>query len=155
MVKDGILYLIDFGLSQIFVDEHNDRPQKYGETIAGTPLFISNVHLGSKPSLRDDLLSLAYVFMQLFSGSLVWNARTREFVRNGGVIYDGLININHPNNKRLYFVKRTLNLLRIRWSYRTKQSSTKISRKKILAVVKYCDYLDYSDEPDYDALIDG
>jgi hypothetical protein len=22
-------------------------------------------------------------------------------------------------------------------------------------VVKYCDYLDYSDEPDYDALIDG
>jgi serine/threonine protein kinase len=42
MVKDGILYLIDFGLSQIFVDEHNDRiPQKYGETITGTPLFIS------------------------------------------------------------------------------------------------------------------
>jgi hypothetical protein len=38
MVKDGILYLIDFGLSQIFVDEHNDRiPQKYGETITGTP----------------------------------------------------------------------------------------------------------------------
>jgi serine/threonine protein kinase len=36
MVKDGILYLIDFGLSQIFVDEHNDRiPQKYGETITG------------------------------------------------------------------------------------------------------------------------
>jgi hypothetical protein len=34
-------------------------------------------------------------------------------------------------------------------------SSTKISRKKILAVVKYTDYLDYSDEPDYDALIDG
>jgi hypothetical protein len=28
-------------------------------------------------------------------------------------------------------------------------------KKKILAVVKYCDYLDYSDEPDYDALIDG
>jgi hypothetical protein len=41
MVKDGILYLIDFGLSQIFVDEHNDRMQKYGETITGTPLFIS------------------------------------------------------------------------------------------------------------------
>jgi hypothetical protein len=47
--------------------------------------------------------------MQLFSGSRV-GMREREFVRNGGVIYDGLININ-PNNKTLYFVKRDIELI--------------------------------------------
>jgi hypothetical protein len=45
--------------------------------------------------------------------------------------------------------------LRIRWSYRTRKTEFEDFKKKILAVVKYCDYLDYSDEPDYDALIDG
>jgi serine/threonine protein kinase len=35
MVKDGILYLIDFGLSR-YSWTNNDRiPQKYGETITG------------------------------------------------------------------------------------------------------------------------
>jgi hypothetical protein len=49
--------------------------------------------------------------MQLFSGSRVGMREREEFVRNGGVIYDGLININHPNNKRLYFVKRDIELI--------------------------------------------
>jgi hypothetical protein len=54
-----------------------------------------------------------------------------EFVRNGGVIYDGLININHPNNKRLYFVKRDIELIEDKMVVPNPQnSSTKISKKK-------------------------
>jgi hypothetical protein len=92
--------------------------------------------------------------MQLFSGSLVECENAKEFVRNGGVIYDGLININRTTNG-CYSSNETLNLLRIRWSYRTrKTSSTKISRKNI-GGGEILRLSGLQRRTDYDALIDG
>jgi hypothetical protein len=94
--------------------------------------------------------------MQLFSGSLV-GMREREGIRSQRRRHlRRLININHPNNKRLYFVKRDIELIEDKMVVPNPQNEfDEDFKKKILAVVKYCDYLDYSDEPDYDALIDG
>lgn len=158
MVKDGELYLIDFGLSQIFIDETGEHiPQKYGDSIMGAPLFIStNIHLGSNPSRRDDVLSLSYVFLQLFSGKLVWECEnSREYIRNGGVIYDGLISTNHPNNKRIYFIKKNIGLVEDYMIMPNPQTKfDEEFKKKIIRLIKYCDYMDYADEPEYDVLIE-
>ena len=65
MIKNHNIYLIDFGLSSIYVDEHlNPLPKKNDNThITGTPKFISlNIHNGVTPSRCDDLVSAIYIY---------------------------------------------------------------------------------------------
>jgi len=75
MVKDEKIYLIDFGLSTIFVDEHMNPLLEKNESafITGTPKFISlNIHNGIAPSRRDDLISAIYIFVYLSNKKLPW-----------------------------------------------------------------------------------
>ena len=75
MIKDEKIYLIDFGLSTIFVDEHmNPLPEKNDSVfITGTPKFISlNIHNGIASSRRDDLISAIYIFVYLSNKKLPW-----------------------------------------------------------------------------------
>jgi serine/threonine protein kinase len=81
--KSHIVYLIDFGLAKRYKDNKNIHiPYKDDKHLAGTPRYASiNAHLGIEQSRRDDLESLAYVFMYFLRGSLPWQGlkgRTKQ-----------------------------------------------------------------------------
>ncbi len=76
MMKDESLYLIDFGMATMYVDEDRQHiPEKTGKTdIIGTPKYISpNIHNGCEPSRRDDVISLCYIYLQMWLGYLPWD----------------------------------------------------------------------------------
>ena len=76
MMKDKEIFLIDFGLSTIFVDEHlkHIEPKNDSTFIIGTPKFISlHIHNGKDASRRDDIISLMYLYLFMINGmSLPW-----------------------------------------------------------------------------------
>jgi casein kinase I homolog HRR25 len=75
--NDHKLYLIDFGLARKYRDPktHLHIPYKANCTPTGTAPYISiNNHLGVEQSHRDDVESLAYVFIYLLCGSLPWHS---------------------------------------------------------------------------------
>ena len=109
MVKDGNIYLIDFGLAKIFVDE-NKKHKKYQEThdtILGTPKYIShNIHHGIEPSRRDDLISLGYMYINMCMGFLPWDKLQRLDDDNKTPI----LHINHPRNQERCKLKQWKNI---------------------------------------------
>lgn len=82
MIKQDELFLIDFGLSKIYVDEENAHisDTKHDHTILGTPKYISvNIHQGHGPSRRDDVISCVYIYMFSKMKTLPWeNIPQRE-----------------------------------------------------------------------------
>ena len=76
MLHNEEIYLIDLGLSSIFLDENmNHLPGKHNSSfIIGTPKFISiHVHNGKDPSRRDDIISLLYLYVYMMNDSyLPW-----------------------------------------------------------------------------------
>ena len=109
MVKNGHIFLIDFGLSTIFVDE-NKKHKKYQEiqnTILGTPKYIShNIHQGIEPSRRDDLISLGYMYINMFMGSLPWD----NLYNNESICEIPILHINHPRNLERFNLKQWKNI---------------------------------------------
>ena len=67
MIRDGELFLIDFGLATFYIGPDGDHIEDViTENLVGTPKYISyNVHCGHLPSRRDDMLSLGYMFLWL------------------------------------------------------------------------------------------
>ena len=76
MMKNDELFLIDFGLSTIFVDENlqHIEPNNENSFIIGTPKFISlHIHNGKDASRRDDIISLMYLYIYMINDlSLPW-----------------------------------------------------------------------------------
>lgn len=73
---DNRVYLIDFGLAKRYRDAgtHLHISCRDNYPLTGTAAFASiNNHLGIEQSRRDDLESLAYVFIYLLCGSLPWH----------------------------------------------------------------------------------
>lgn len=70
-----MLFIVDFGLAGSYLDrEGNHRPfkEKTGSYF-GTPAYMSiNSHKMSSVSRRDDLESLGYVTLRLFTGTTPW-----------------------------------------------------------------------------------
>jgi len=72
------LYLIDFGLSKIYIDKHQKHmEERKDRKLIGTAKYSSlNVHNGIEPSRRDDIESLCYTFIKLYSNNLLWDGIT-------------------------------------------------------------------------------
>lgn len=77
---ENVLHLIDFGLASSYLDEFK-RHIKFNEdaNIHGTIYYLSVFsHLKIEPSRRDDLISLGYMLVKLFKGSLPWDKVIQE-----------------------------------------------------------------------------
>jgi len=104
MMKNGGLYLVDFGLAKIYVDHENRViPDQFPLShVLGTPKYISVfIHEGHSSSLRDDILSSLYVYLFSKTKELPW-----EYVSEKGVTQDPLDKIDHPQNQERLLKKR-------------------------------------------------
>ena len=73
LLKNDILYLIDFGLCRRYKNNgiHISEKRERREIIIGTPNYVSiRVLEGGEPSRRDDLESIVYIMYFLWKGSL-------------------------------------------------------------------------------------
>jgi serine/threonine protein kinase len=75
MLKNGKLYLIDFGISTFYIDENKKlkRNELHEESIIGSSNYASiNLYNGNCYSRRDDLISVCYIIIFLFTLELPW-----------------------------------------------------------------------------------
>lgn len=75
------LVLIDFGMARMFVNPQTQLhiSNKVSNTFFGTPKYASfHLHLGNRPSRRDDLISVGYLMMLVFGVELPWTDITCE-----------------------------------------------------------------------------
>ena len=71
----NIIHLIDFGLTRLVIDPKTGKhiPLTSGKNLIGTCRYVSvNSHKGFELSRRDDLITLGYVMLNLYKGSLPW-----------------------------------------------------------------------------------
>ena len=141
MIKNGELFIIDFGFSTFYIDDNkNHLPNKENNiencNIIGTPKYISlNIHNGITPSRRDDLISLGYIFIFLLYKYLPWdNFPIFENKDN----YEE-IHVLHPKNQYIKQLKQIETL---------KKQENSI-HQFIYYYIKYCYSLKYDEEPNY------
>jgi serine/threonine protein kinase len=83
MLKNNTFFLIDFGMATFYVDKNTNHIPETNEIkqhLMGTLKYISyNVHSGKSYTRRDDVISIAYIYMWL-NGLLFWN--TSDIISN-------------------------------------------------------------------------
>ena len=160
MIKDGDIFLIDFGLSTFYMNENGEHyPNKQNNTIIGTPKFVSiNIHMGHQYSRRDDLISLGYMYVYMILGDAMWFS---------DIYKDNNMDDINETSKKLIDIEHPMNiLLKHNKSYDvfskyiqgTNQETTQSETNKedpyeqINQYILYTYSLDYSDNPKYTPL---
>lgn len=133
MIKDGDIYLIDFGLSMFYINENGEHyPDKISDTMIGSANFTSiHIHNGHRYSRRDDLIALGYLYLFMIGSPFVSINEISEFP---------IINILHPMNQSLK-IQKEMDHLR-----------TLLSNKTIEYYMKYVYSLEYDETPKYEPL---
>ena len=144
MLKNGELYLIDFGFATFYVDENSNHIVDDGsrQHIIGTPKYVSyHIHCGSLPSRRDDLISLGYVYMYLCNRSLQWDTINEP----GGIDteYEDTHILNYKNKQR-----------KVLKEFENIQPICAQINRRIENFLNYCYHIQYDDTPIYSALSD-
>jgi casein kinase 1 len=135
MIKDGDIYLIDFGLSMFYINESGHHyPDKESDTMIGSPMFASiHIHNGHRYSRRDDIISLGYLYLYMVGKGFSSPVRTSSD--------DTPIIIRmHPHNEALRIQKEMDQLKNL------------FSNNQIQYYMTYAYSLDYDAEPKYEPL---
>jgi casein kinase 1 len=153
------LFLIDFGLSTIYVDEMNKHVninEDKKEYIVGNPKFMSyNIYDGIEPSRRDDLISLGYIYLYIILGILPWD------INNNTILSDTQ---NDITELHVCHVKNQYRKNKKKWEYLSDYIFSIIKEKidnieytnalnKIHKYLDYCYNMGFSTNPNYDGLI--
>jgi len=140
MVKEGELFLIDFGFSSFYVqDEKQHIPFSTYENIIGTPKFVSyHIHNGCEPSRRDDLISIGYIYLYLLYETLPWE-KQREPSDTMGYTET---HIQHPTNILRKNLKSLENLDKLYSE----------SHPIFMNYIHYCYSIKFEEEPLYERI---
>jgi serine/threonine protein kinase len=144
MVKDGDIYLIDFGLATFYIDETGKHyPDKISPTMIGTPIFASiHIHNGHTYSRRDDMISVGYMYLFMTYGNAYWFSveyNTRNIPKESDI---NKLDISHPMNLSLKDNKQYEKLF-----CRTSEQYNAIQQ-----YIKYVYSLEYAEIPKYEAV---
>jgi len=140
MLKNGELFLIDFGLAHVYIDENSEHIQNIQQTeITGNLKYSSYyVMTGQTPSIRDDIISLGYLFLYILHQELPWDniphIEDSQYPPN---------NVMHIRNRKFAGYKQLSSI---------KQFSTVIN-KPLIMYFQYAYCLAYDELPSYQALI--
>lgn len=141
MIKNGELYLIDFGFSTFYINsdgEHNEN--LCCQDIIGSPKYVSyNLHSGCISSRRDDLISLGYLYLFLHEKLLPW-----ENIKD-----DDSINENY-NETSIYHYKNIVRLEMKKLENIT--DIINVDDNVLYNYLKYVYNLEYEETPNYRAL---
>jgi serine/threonine protein kinase len=146
MIKNGELYLIDFGLASFYItDDQTHIKNEHSETLIGSPKYIS-IHIfdGNTYSRRDDLISLGYIYLMMVLNGTPWedDVQHKYMLENQGKSTYEEIHIHHPKNK----IRRTNRIL-----------SNMLEKyvgmyENITTYLKYVYELEYDEKPRYNYL---
>ena len=137
MIKDGDIYLIDFGLATFYINDRGEHyPNEPSDTMVGSPIFTSiHIHHGERYSRRDDLISLVYLYLFMLGHSF----HTMNVVGPIETAYSK-IDIRHPQN---VYLKEQKEYERLR-----------TLDDKIEPYMKYTYSIKYDEPPKYELLHD-
>ena len=144
MLKQGELYLIDFGFATFYVDENSNHIVDDGsrQHIIGTPKYVSyHIHCGSLPSRRDDLISLGYFYMYLYNRKLRWDTIIES--EKTDTEYEDTHILNYKNKQR-----------KVLKEFENIQPICAQINRRIENFLNYCYHIKYDDTPIYSALSD-
>jgi serine/threonine protein kinase len=154
--EDEQIYLIDFGMATIYVDEnkkhvHQGESKKY---ILGNPKFMSyNIHRGCEPSRRDDLISLGYMYIYFSLQYLPWDKTHlgKQLIVENDVIdsieWKNEMDIMYYKNIMIQNKKKRENIIDI-----CSTISEEYGQEKIRKIIEYCYSLTYEQTPFYEGL---
>uniref|UniRef100_A0A6C0C1D7 non-specific serine/threonine protein kinase n=1 Tax=viral metagenome TaxID=1070528 RepID=A0A6C0C1D7_9ZZZZ len=129
MVYNNKVIFIDFGLANFYKSDDGFLPNIDNDSITGSPLYVSHfIHQGNTPSIRDDLISLCFVFLKYHLKYLPWNLPT-----------DYSHSLYNPCHK-MFVEKKSAFPYNCNIDY-------------ITSVLKYCYLLDYDQMIDYELII--
>lgn len=141
MIKNGELYLIDFGFSIFYIDSNGEHYENTCcQDIIGSPKYVSYyVHSGCISSRRDDLISLGYLYFFLHEKVLPW-----ENIQNDDSINDNYTetSIYHYKNIIRLEMKKLENII----------NSITVDDIVLCNYLKYVYNLEYENTPNYNAL---
>lgn len=141
MIRQGEIFLIDFGFSTFYINEekehipYNDKNMN----MLGTPNYVSiNIHNGFEATRRDDMISLGYMFLYLFYEKLPWeNIMNMENPSDYPAIH-----IYHPRNMKRKELKSIDNI----------ETLCAEIKPLLCNYIKYCYTLKYDEEPAYNII---
>ena len=110
MIRDGELFLIDFGLATFYIDSEGEHIQDaITQDLTGTPRYISyNVHCGHSASRRDDLISLGYIYLWMTNGELPWSIVMDREKKSWSILENLLLESDQKLHKYLEYCYRLL-----------------------------------------------
>ena len=130
---DNKIYLIDFGLAKKYYSVSKKQHIKFkdGKSLVGTARYCSrNAHKGLELSRRDDIESIGYVLIYFLKGVLPWQ---------------GL---------KMKKIEEQFNKIAIKKCETTFEKLTENTPDEFLKYFKYCDGLQFEEEPNYEYLIE-
>jgi serine/threonine protein kinase len=142
MILENEIYLLDFGLATIYINEKNEHNEFCGDRlfITGTPKYISiNIHNGIEPSRRDDMISIGYIYLYLYHSTLPWSDC---FIENTTNEINSPIHILNERNQYRKNLKEWENL----------EKNTIATNAGIHKYLHYCYNLKYTEMPNYTKL---
>ena len=136
MIKQGELFLVDFGMATFYIDDNKNHiiDNADSDTIIGSPKYISYyIHRGHTPSRRDDMISLGYMYLFLLHRQVPWEN----------------VAIDDDNVSELYVLNRT-NIARMQMKEWSEISDICNAIGPAFEAYMRTSYsLDYNEQPNY------
>lgn len=136
------LNLVDFGLSKRCLKDNVHIPFKQNASRVGSLRYMSkHTHRSAESSYRDDIISIGYVIVYLFVGSLPWKNVSQELTINDK--HRKVLQVkNKITNERLCHKLECQNCL---LNSQGNLDSPLVCKSKCTFPFAMCQYFDYSD----------